>query len=63
MSSQPNVDFSIEILYTTDIVKLVRYCTFYLVHPDTKHLQEVTFYVASDNGSVLFCVLPYLHLA
>ena len=29
----------------------------YLVHPDTKHLQEVTFYVASNNGSVsLFCV-------
>ena len=26
---------------------------FYLVHPDTKHLLEVTFYVASNNGSVL----------
>ena len=30
---------------------------FYLVHPDTKCLQEVTFYVASNNDSVLLsCV-------
>ena len=43
--------------YTTDIVRLVGSCVFYLVHPDTKCLQEVTFYVASDNGSVLLsCV-------
>ena len=27
-------------------------CTFCLVHPDTKQPQEVTFYVASNNGSV-----------
>ena len=39
--------------YTTNIVKLVGSRTFYLVHPDTKHLQEVTFYVANINGSVL----------
>ena len=39
--------------YTTDKVKLVGSCMFYLVHPDTKCLQEVTFYVASNNGSVL----------
>ena len=39
--------------YTTHTVKLVGSCTIYLVHPDTKHLQEVTFYVASNNGSVL----------
>ena len=43
--------------YTTDKVKLVGSCGFYLIHPDTKHLQEVTFYVASNNGSVLLsCV-------
>ena len=35
--------------YTTNTVKLVGSCTFYLVHPDTKHLQEVTFCVASNN--------------
>ena len=28
--------------FTTDTVKLVGSCMFYLVHPDTKHLQEVT---------------------
>ena len=39
--------------YTTDTVKLVESCTFYFVLPDTKHPQEVTFYVASNNGSVL----------
>ena len=43
--------------YTTDTVKLVASCVFYLIHPDTKHLQEVTFYVASNNGNLLLsCV-------
>ena len=40
-------------LYATDTVKLVGFCMFYLVHPDTKCLQEVTVYVGSNNGSVL----------
>ena len=35
---------------------------FYLVHPDTKHLQEVTFYVASNNGSVLLSCVTTLAL-
>ena len=39
--------------WTTNAVRLVGSCTFYLVHPDTKHVQEATFYVASNNGSVL----------
>ena len=39
--------------YTTDTVKIVGSCQFYLVHPDTKNLQEVTFYVAQNDGSVL----------
>ena len=39
--------------YTADTVKLVGSCTFHLVHPDTKCLQEVTFYVASNIGSLL----------
>ena len=30
---------------------------FYLIHSDTKHLQEVTLYVASNNGSVLLFVM------
>ena len=40
--------------YTTYKVKLVGSCMFYLVHPDTKYLQEVTFYVASNN-LVIIC--------
>ena len=47
---------------TTDTVKLVRSCVFYLVHPDTKCLQEVTFYVASNNGSVLLSCVTTLAL-
>ena len=44
--------------YTSDTVKLVGSFILYLVHPDTKCLQEVTFYVASNNGSVLLsCVI------
>ena len=48
--------------YTTDKVKVVGSCQFYLVHPDTKCLQEVTFYVASNNGSVLLsCMTTLAH--
>ena len=39
--------------YTTDTVKIVGSCVFYLVHPDTKNLMEVTFYVVMNDGSVL----------
>ena len=49
--------------YTTDTVKLVGSCMFYLVHPDTKHLQVVTVYVASNNGSVLLSCVQLFPLA
>ena len=48
--------------YTTDTVKLVGSCTFHWVHPHTKCLQEVTFYVASNNGSVLLSYATMLAL-
>ena len=35
---------------------------FYLVHPDSKHLLEVIFYVASNNGSVLLSCATTLAL-
>ena len=38
---------------TKDAVKLVGSCKFYFVHLDTKQLQEVTFFVAKNDGSVL----------
>ena len=40
-------------IYTKDAVKSVGSCKFYLVHLDTKQLQEVTFFVAKNDGSVL----------
>ena len=39
--------------YTTDTVKIVSSYKFYLVYPDTKKLEEVTFFVARNDGSVL----------
>ena len=41
------------VTYTTDSVKIVGSCKFYLVNPDTKKLLDTTFYVAVNDGSVL----------
>ena len=49
--------------YMTDTAKLVGSCVFYLVHPGTKCQQELTFYVASKNGSVLLSCVTTLALA
>ena len=42
-------------MYTTDTAKIIGSCVFYLVHPDTKKLHEVTFFAAINDGSVLLC--------
>ena len=39
--------------YTNNTVKIVGSCLFHFVHLDTNKLQEVTFYVAQNDGSVL----------
>ena len=39
--------------YTTDTVKIVGSCLFYFIHPDAKKLQEVNFYAAQNDDSVL----------
>ena len=39
--------------YTTEKIKIVGSCKMFVVHPDTKMLQEVTFYVTSHEGSVI----------
>ena len=36
--------------YTTDTVKIIGSCIFYLVHLDTRKLQELTFFVAENDG-------------
>ena len=48
--------------YTTDSVKIVGTCKLYLVHPDTKKLIETTFYVATNDGSVLLSCKSTLEL-
>ena len=48
--------------YTTDTVKLIGSCMFYLVHLDSQHLLEITFYVTSNNGSVLLSCVTTLAL-
>ena len=39
--------------YTNDVVKLIGTCQFYLLHPESKKLIKVIFFVAKENGSVL----------
>ena len=46
--------------YTTNTLKIVGSCLFYLVHRDTKKLQEVTFYVA--KMMVVSCCPALQHL-
>ena len=40
-------------MYTNDVVKVIGMCNFYLVHPESKQLIKVLFFVAKENGSVL----------
>ena len=39
--------------YTTDTVKIIGTSIIYLIHPDSKKLTEMIFYIASNEGSVL----------
>ena len=39
--------------YTTEKIKIVGSCNLFVLHPDTKCLQEVTFQVISHEGSVI----------
>ena len=39
--------------YTTEVMKIIGTCHFYLVHPESKQLSKVMFFVAKENGSVL----------
>ena len=39
--------------YTMDTIKIIGTTTIYLLHPDSKKLAEMTFYIASNEGSVL----------
>ena len=51
--------------YTTDTIKIIGTTTIYLLHPDSKKLVEMTFHIASNEGSVLLSckhfVNPWSH--
>ena len=39
--------------YTTEVMKIIGMCHFYLVHPESKQLSKVMFFVAKENGCIL----------
>ena len=45
-------------IYTTDTVKIIGSCIFDVVHPDTKKLVPVTFYISNNNGSASLSCKP-----
>ena len=48
--------------YTTDTVKIIGSSIIYLIHPDSKKLMEMTFYITSNEGSVLLSCSSSLSL-
>ena len=49
-------------MYTGDMVKIIGSCIFDVVHPDTKKLVPVTFYIANNDGTVLLLCKTTLQL-
>ena len=39
--------------YTTDTIRIIGTTTIYLIHPDSKKPTEMTFHIASNEGSIL----------
>ena len=48
--------------YTTDTVKIVGFCIFYLVHPDLKKLHEITFLLLHMTAVYCYYVPQHLYL-
>ena len=48
--------------YTADTLKIIGSCTFYVLHPDSEKLIQITFYVAINDGSVLLSCRTILAL-
>ena len=57
--------------YTNEVVKIIGTCYFYLVHPESKQLMKVLFFVTKENGSILLScrttmdlglIRPHTHL-
>ena len=39
--------------YTNKKVKIIGPCNLYVIHPDTRCMEEIPFFVASNEGSIL----------
>ena len=48
--------------YTNDVVKIIGMCYFYIIHPESKKLMKVLFFVAKENGSVLLSCRTIMEL-
>ena len=48
--------------YTNKRVKIIGSCYLYIVHPDTRCLEKVKFYIAGNEGSVLISCTTNLEL-
>ena len=48
--------------YTNKRVKIIGSCHLYIIHPDTRCLEKVRFYIAGNEGSVLISCTTSLEL-
>ena len=49
--------------YTNKKVKIIGSCNLYIVHPDTRCIEEIPFFVARDEGSILISCTTSLALS
>ena len=48
--------------YTNKKVKIIGSCYLYIIHPDTRCMEEIPFFVASNEGSILISCATSLAL-
>ena len=48
--------------YTNKKVKIIGSCKLYIIHPDTRYMEEIPFFVASNEGSFLISCTTSLEL-
>ena len=48
--------------YTTEEIKIIGSCNLYVIHPDTRWMEEIPFFVSSNEGSILISCTTSLAL-
>ena len=48
--------------YTNKKVKIIGSCNLYIIHPDARYKEEIPFFVASNEGSILISCATSLAL-